>query len=104
MSITNDQIVAAVNAAYANAEDFAAVLKLLSGYGARLQLEVQRDELYRKAQTANADLQARQAARQTENVTDAQATQAEVNELQAQAAALQAQIDAINAQLPELLK
>ena len=104
MAITNDEIIAAVNAAYTDATDFAAILKLLSGYGARLKLEVQRDEMYRQINDANAALQARQAGRQTENVADAQETQTAVNTLQAQAAALQAQIDAINASLPQLLQ
>lgn len=104
MAITNDEIIAAVNAAYTDATDFAAILKLLSGYGVRLKLEVQRDEMYRQINDANAALQARQAGRQTENVADAQETQTAVNTLQAQAAALQAQIDAINASLPQLLQ
>ena len=104
MAITNDEIIAAVNAAYTDATDFAAILKLLSGYGARLKLEVQRDEMYRQITEANAALQARQSERQTENVADAQETQTAVNTLQAQAAALQAQIDAINASLPQLLQ
>lgn len=104
MAITSDEIVSAVNAAYADPADFAAILKLLSGYGARLKLEVQRDEMYRQITEANTALQARQAGRQTENVQDAQTTQATVDNLQTQAATLQAQIDAINASLPQLLQ
>jgi hypothetical protein len=104
MAMTSDDVTNAVNAAFADGNEFASMLKMLAGVGARVKLEIQRDALYRQIQDAQAELTARQNARQTENITDAQQTQAAVNDWQAQAAALQAQIDSINAGLPNLLK
>lgn len=103
MAIDSKQIEQAVNASFETVEDFAAMLKLLSGVGQRVRLEVQRDELYRKVTSVQQDLQARQQARQTENVADSQQTEKETLDLQSKAREIQAAIDALNAQLPDLL-
>lgn len=103
MAISTEEITKVVDSTFATVDEFGAMMKLLAGVGARVKLEVQLGETYRKIQSVQTELQARQQARQTENVADSQETQKVTDDLQALAAQLQTQIDAINAQLPDLL-
>jgi hypothetical protein len=102
--IDEKQIVDAINAAFTDANEFAAMLKMLAGVGKRVELEIQRDAIYRAIDDAQAQLAQRQRDRQNQNIADEQQTQNTINDWQSQAAALQEQINAINAGLPDLLK
>lgn len=103
MAITNEQALAAINAAFADPKDFAATLKLWASVSARTRLEIKRDAANRAVGDLHQQMQAAQQKAQSDLSAIVAGFNQEISDKQAEAASLQQQIDAVNEQLPDAL-